>query len=260
MHIIDELAYASKLYHVHPSYKCIMAVMCLCFCVGTRSITIAILVLCCMSFMSIGMGGVHILRYLKLFRIPLLFLVMSTITIMLEIDVIPFSTHSIQIGSLYVGIRTSTVMFAMQLFLTALASVSCLFFLSLSTPMTEILQLLKVVHIPFLLIELMLLIYRLIFVINDMASHLRIAQHARLANHNFASRVQSAGMLLSTLFLRSFRKSSRLYDAMEARCYDGEIKIIRLQYSLPRKYIVYIMILLLLFLVATILYVQKMIV
>ena len=47
---------------------------------------------------------------------------------------------------------------------------SCLYFLALSTPMTDILNELRKLRIPALLLELMMLTYRFIFVLLEIAS------------------------------------------------------------------------------------------
>lgn len=260
MHNIDELAYSSKLYHLHPGYKCMVTLISICFCIGTRSMIMGVSVLCYTSFITVYIGKTNILRYLKLFLIPFAFLSMSTITLVFEISSTPLSGYALAIGSYYIGIQPSSFMFAMQLVITALASVSSLYFLSLSTPMTDILQVLKDIHIPYILIELMLLIYRLIFVIYDMASNQRIASHARLGNRTFKQGIRSMGLSISTLFIRSFRKSSSLYDAMEARCYDGEIKVLRMNYTLHRKNMIWLFIMVLFLIGITLLHIRQIIV
>lgn len=235
MHRIDELAYSSKLNSMHPGYKCMIALISIGFCITTRSVIIGISVLCYTSFITIFIGKINWIRYVKLFMIPIIFLCMSTITIIFEISDLPISFYEISFVSYYIGIQPSSFLFAMQLVITALASVSSLYFLSLSTPMTDILQVLKDIRIPNILIELMLLIYRLIFVIYEMVDRQRVASQTRLGNHNFKQSMISMGSSISTVCIRSLRKSSSLYEAMEARCYNGEIKVVRLQYALSGK-------------------------
>lgn len=260
MHMIDELAYRSKLYSMHPRYKCILAVISIFFCIGTRSLIIGLSVLCYTSFITLFIGKTNCIRYLKLFLLPVTFLCMSTITIIFEISAMPISYYEFHIASYYIGIQPSSFFFAMQLVVTALASVSSLYLLSLSTPMTDILQVLKDIHIPYILIELMLLIYRLIFVIYEMAGKQRIASYARLGNRNFKQSIVSIGTSMSILCIRSFRKSSHLYNAMEARCYNGEIKVLKKQYSLHRKNIIWLLLMVLYLSSMTLLHIRQIIV
>ena len=78
---------------------------------------------------------------------------------------------------------------------------------------------------------MMLLIYRYIFVLLDCAHSISIAQKSRLGNISFRQSLRSFGQLVSALFIQAVRRSGRLYDAMESRCYDGEIRVL----SLPRR-------------------------
>lgn len=81
-----------------------------------------------------------------------------------------------------------------------------------------------------LIIELMLLIYRFIFILLDTAHAIMTSQNARLGNCDFKTSCKSFGQMGSTLFLRAFKRSNALYDSMEARCYDGSICVLNENY------------------------------
>ena len=72
----------------------------------------------------------------------------------------------------------------------------------------------------------MLLIYRAIFVLLDIAGAIQTAQNCRLGNRSFSSKLRCMGQMLSVLLVRSLKKSSLLYDAMESRLYDGRIRVL----------------------------------
>ena len=90
----------------------------------------------------------------------------------------------------------------------------------------DILDVLKKLHCPKILIELMLLIYRFIFVLLETASAISMSQDCRLGNKNYRTALKSFGMMGSVLMIRAISRSNRLYDAMEARCYDGTIHVL----------------------------------
>ena len=123
----------------------------------------------------------------------------------------------------------------MQMILTAMASISCLYVLSLNTPMTEILDVLKKLHVPAVLIELMLLTYRFIFILLEEARAVLTAQKARLGNRDVKTAVRSFGQMASVLFVRALKRSDALYHAMEARCYDGLLKVLGKKYAVSRR-------------------------
>ena len=72
----------------------------------------------------------------------------------------------------------------------------------------------------------MLLIYRAIFVLLDISDAIQTSQNCRLGNRNFRSKLSCMGQMLSVLLVRAMRRSSALYDSMESRLYDGQIRVL----------------------------------
>lgn len=242
MILIDKLCYTSKLRYMNPFIKFFFAVITLCLCVTVQSPIISCIILLLMAFLTIMKGGITPSHYLCLMRLPIVFLILSTIAITLNYASSPLSAFAIPFYHGYITSSFYNLVTAIRLILTALASVSCLYFLSLSTPITDILYVLKKLHCPELLIELMLLIYRFIFVLLHISNSLSVAQKSRLGNIDFKTSCKSAGTLMSTLFIRAFKKSSFLYDAMESRCYDGSIHVLQEAYPIERKHVIYVII------------------
>ena len=146
---------------------------------------------------------------------------------------------AISIGSFYLTGSVTDVFFCLRLICTAFASVSCLYFLALSTPVTDLVLALRRFHIPPLLIELMILIYRFIFLLQEIAHQISVAQKSRLGNCNYRTAIRSFGALLSALFIRSVRQSSILFDALEARGYHGEIQVLE-EIVPPRRHEIFL--------------------
>ncbi len=226
MIVIDKLCYYSKLRYVNVFEKFLYSLFTLLFCVISRSVAIALIVLTVNGILTVYKGRVPLSRYIRLMLFPLAFLILSTIAIIVNISKTPLDAYAFPIGSYYITGSYSSLIFGVQLILTALSSVSCLYFLSLSTPMTDILTVLRKIRCPEIIVELMLLIYRFIFVLMDLASAMNTAQNCRLGNKNFITSCKSFGALGSTLFVRAMKKSNALYDAMESRCYNGTINVL----------------------------------
>ena len=226
MFIIDKLAYSSKLRYKNPAVKGAFAVGSLLICVGARSFVISFITLAVMGGLTVLSGKISVIRYLKLMLIPFGFLALSTIAIVVNYSDRPMDLFSIPVGSCYLAVSYHSLTEGVLLVAVALASVSCLYFLTLSTAMIDLLALLRMLHCPRIMIELMMLIYRYIFVVLDMAGAIATAQRCRLGNKDFMTELRSTGQLLAVLLIRSLKKSSLLYDAMESRCYDGEIRVL----------------------------------
>lgn len=234
MIVVDKLCYASKLRYVNAEEKFAYAVVTLIICVGSHSLPAAGLVLIVNGFLTVLKGGIRLGRYVKLMVIPFTFLILSTLAIIVNISKIPLDAYAVPVGTFFITGSRESLSFGIQLLLTALASVSCLYFLSLNTTMTDILEVLERLHCPEMMIELMLLIYRYIFVLLETASAIMVSQKSRLGNRNFRTSLQSFGQMGAGLFIRALKRSNALYDSMESRCYDGKIKVLSVQHP-PKK-------------------------
>lgn len=223
---IDKLCYNSRLRYENAGEKFAFAIITLCICVMSRSIAVGGIVLAVTGILTVWKGGVPVSRYLHFMTIPLAFLLLSTLAIMFHIRREPLDLFAISLGNWYLTTSHYSFFYGLQLIVTALSAVSCLYFLSFTTPVPDILEVLRKLHCPGLMIELMLLIYRFIFVLLDTASAIGTAQDCRLGNRDYRTALKSFGMLGSVLMIRAVSRSNKLYDAMEARCYDGTIRVL----------------------------------
>lgn len=237
---IDKLCYNSRLRYVNADEKFWFSILTLIACVGSRSVMISVIALLATGILTVYKGGIPAARYLHYLTVPLVFLLLSTLAIIFNISHTPGDLFSLSFGQWYLNINKEDLLYAARLIATALAAVSCLYFLSLNTPIPDILDTLRRLHCPRLLIELMLLIYRFIFVLLEISSAISVAQKSRLGNINYRTSLKSFSALASALFIRSIKKSGLLYDAMESRCYNGTIHVLSESYPPVKKDIIYI--------------------
>jgi cobalt/nickel transport system permease protein len=92
--------------------------------------------------------------------------------------------------------------------------------------MTNILIILRKVRIPKVLIETSLLIYRYIFVFIEVMETMHIAQELRLGYNGWLKKIKSTSLLLGNLFIRTLEQGERTFTAMNARGYDGNIRVL----------------------------------
>lgn len=116
-------------------------------------------------------------------------------------------------------------------------SVQAAIVLAASTPFPALLQAMRAVHIPRLLVAMVGLMWRYLFVLVDEALRLMRARAARSGQSAAAGarpggsvvwRARVAGGMAGSLFLRGFERSDRIYMAMAARGYDGEVRALPL--------------------------------
>lgn len=226
MIVIDKLCYQSGLRYVNATEKFVYAMLSLLLCVLSRSVWAPLLVFAVNGILTVKKGGIPLFRYIKLLLIPAGFLLVGTAAILVNISKTPLDAFAFPVGTWYITGSRASVLWGVLLCVRALAAVTCLYFLSLNTTMTDILGVLAKLHLPPLVIELMMLVYRFIFVLLETASAIMVSQESRLGNRTFGSGIRAFGGMTASLFILALRKSGALYDAMESRCYDGRIRVL----------------------------------
>jgi cobalt/nickel transport system permease protein len=112
-------------------------------------------------------------------------------------------------------------------------SVQMAIVLATSTPFPELLVAMRAIRIPRLLVAIFGLMWRYMFVLADEAMRLIRARTARSSQAgipglksggSLAWRARVTGGMAGSLFLRGIERSDRIYMAMAARGYDGEVR------------------------------------
>ena len=96
-----------------------------------------------------------------------------------------------------------------------------LFFIVLTTPVTDLFNGMKRIGIPIELIDLMMIIYRYIFIVHAQAVEIWQAQVMRLGYSRPREAIRSFSLLCGMLFISSWNAGEDLIRAMDCRCYDG---------------------------------------
>lgn len=233
---IDQFAYSNNLRGVHPLEKFSFAMLTMLVCVLFGELVTSLAVLAVMTVSIIMLAKVNWRFFLKLFSLPCGFLLVGIVAILVSFSLQPVNfLYALKIGKLYIGIQAEGLELAGKLFFKALGAVSCLYFLALTTPMTEIIMVLRKFKIPVLFLELMELIYRFIFVLLETAGKIHLAQNSRWGYSSFRSSYRSLGILICNLFARAFWRSKISFIALNSRGYTGHIKVLQPQYTVSRK-------------------------
>lgn len=232
MKTINDYSYNSKFKNINPCIKLIFGIipiiMVLCF----NSITVSIFVLAVMFLVTVVGGNILTKSYFKLLLIPFVFLITAVIPVIFDIgyyqdDVL----FCIKAGTVIIYCTDENLINGIMIFLRAITSVSCMYFITLNTSMTDLIYAFKKMKLPSLVISLMELIYRYNFVLFEEYSKIHIAQRSRLGYRSFKTSVVSTGKLIASLFLKTYDKCDRVYNALESRGYTGEIPMLDRNYE-----------------------------
>lgn len=113
---------------------------------------------------------------------------------------------------------------ALPVFMRSLGTLLPLLFLSLTTPMTDLVSFLRGIGTPAPLTEVMTVGYRMISVLAASLHEVRMAQVARLGYSSRTRGVRSARMAAAGVFVRLFVRSRELSRAAEARGVTEELR------------------------------------
>lgn len=240
---IDRYAYTNALIGVHPAEKALFSVVTLLVCLSVKSQAAYMAAFLLMTGAALWGARIPAGFYLKLMAVPASFLTVGVLTVLFSYGSSAGEfTWSLSLGSVVIGVRPQNWVIAGNLFMKAIAAVSCLFFLSLTTPAGEIFLLLRRLKVPPLFVEMMELVYRFIFVFMETALSITTSQSSRLGYTRWENAYFSMGQLFSNLLVRACHRSRCLTIALESRCSTGEIRFLERSYRLSGRNVAFIMV------------------
>ena len=218
---IDHLAYTSGMGGWNPAFKTMLAVGTLVLCLAADRPAVSAAVILVLAALQKFKGGLALHDYCGLLHVPLAFLLLGGLAVACDLSPVPAGDWSLSLHWFYLCTSADSVRFALALVLKSLGAVSALYLLALTTTACEFVSVLRRLHLPSLMTELMYLIYRFVFVLLDMHGRIREPAGARLGWRDFRTSCRSFGGTAAGLLLVALRKSRTYYDAMAARGYDG---------------------------------------
>ncbi len=217
MHLIDCYAHANRWRKRHPGEKAALAL---------GLLLLALILPWTGSLAALAVAVVATLAgaripwrvWVRVMAIPLAFLLPSAL--LLAVGVEPAPT-GLRIAFYPERLGASGV-----IVLRALSATACLNLLALTTPAHEWLPLLRHWRVPEVVLDTMLLVYRMFFLLVEQMSLMRTAQTARLGYVNRRNAMRSYGLLGSGLLVRAMERAARMEACLTARGYTGEMRVL----------------------------------
>lgn len=136
----------------------------------------------------------------------------------------------VQIGSFHLVVTDAGLLRFASILLRSWLSIQMAVLLVATTPFPDLLHAMRHLHVPAVLVAIVSFMYRYLFVLADEAIRLLRARQARSASAEGLDsggtllwRARVAGNMAGQLFLRSYERSDRIYNAMLARGYTGTL-------------------------------------
>lgn len=234
MLLIDKYAYFNRLRHVHPVEKVVLTLSLLLFSLAVRDVLTSLITFIVMSAFILFGAKIPFSYYVKLLILPSLFLLTSVFPILFTITssktLFPNVLWYWNLGNWQVFISKDSLTNTISLMMVVLSSISSLYFLTLTTPLSDLMNVLRKLKLPIMIIEIIELTYRFIFIFIETALEIYQSQASRLGYCSLRRGIHSLGNLISTLFLGAFQRSKQLMMAMNARGYQESFHFVEESY------------------------------
>ncbi len=225
--MIDRIAYASPLAVRHPAEKGLLVVLALAACLVARTWWVPLLVFGLMAALTVAAGRIPWPVYTRMLLVPVVFLVAGLPAVALTVTTGQTPEGRwFEVYGLYLGFTQAGLAVARDILVRTLGAVSCLYFLALSTPLPDVLALLRRGRVPALFLEILALVYRFVFVLLETALEMRRAQALRLGYTSLGTSYRAWGALLANLLLRAHQRARELFVALSLRGYDGGLNVL----------------------------------
>lgn len=224
MLLIDKYAYTNRLTNTNPFIKFVIVAVALSITTITKNNFVNLFIFIIMVFLTTAVAKIPVDRYLKMLLIPISFLLLSIISILISISTVDVYLWSLVVNGYYIGIAESSLNDSILLTTRVFASISATFFLGLTTPLNNLMKIFRKLHFPSVLIELIVLIYRSIFIFLEAAKDIYDIQEMKFGYNNFKNSMHSSGLLIRSLFTRILLTYEEMIVTLECKLYDGEFR------------------------------------
>ena len=212
---IDTSAYLNRWRKKSLAEKSLLAFGMLLIAVSVSSWQAALLVAALMIGATLFGAGVAFPLWWKTMTLPIGFLIAGVFTFIFQVQLlhIRIAPHGLELAG-RVGAR-------------AFAGLTCLLFLALTTPAADLAAGMRRIGVPAEIAEMMLLMYRFIFLLTDTAETMNAAQAARLGHITYRGHMKSLSLLIANLMPRALARAHALEIGLAARGWRGELRVLR---------------------------------
>lgn len=218
--LIEQSAYANRWRSVAPAAKGLFAlsgfVAAFVACRPEAALVVTLLIV----IVTLAGAGVALGRFLRVAVPPLGFLLLGGLSLLLS------PGFDAQSGDLVLNwLPEGPAPFA-RLVSRSLAALTALLFLVMTTPLIDLIALLRRLKMPEVLLELMVVCYRMLFVFSEALHDTVTAQSARLGYATPRLALRSLGQMTAGLTLQIWSRAHDLHVAAQARNSDGPLRFL----------------------------------
>ena len=235
MHV-DTYAYGNRIRAVNPAQKAILAVLLMVLSLVLDRPATGLLAALWAAGLALAWAGLPGPAIAKVVLAETTFIVLGVVGVAISVAGTPpaVAVWYGRVGPWYLSFSSGSLYLAARLAARALGGAAALSFLAMSTPMTDLINLLRRLRLPELLLDLMTVSYRYIFVLLESMQHMVTAQEARSGYSSFRRSLVSAGQVGTLLFVETLQRSKRLDTALESRGGADHLRVLPMDYQKDR--------------------------
>jgi cobalt/nickel transport system permease protein len=222
--LIEQSAYTNRWRRVSPAAKGLFSLSGLAAAYAAATPATACAVAATLCAVTVLGAGIPPERYLRVAAPALLFLAVSALSLAVSLKLGDTAGDvSLQLA------RTEFHRIA-QVCGRSLGGLFALLFLAMTTPLIDIIALLRRLRTPEALLDIMILCYRTLFVFSEAVRDTITAQSARLGYATARLSMRSLGGLVANITLQVWQRSHALHMAAMARNNDGPLRFLEQTY------------------------------
>lgn len=224
---IEQVAQRCRWHSVAPLAKAVFALGGMLAAALAPSVPITLLVAAVLAGVTLLGARVAPRDYLAVALAPLGFLATSCLTMLVAVD----------LGEQGLGLHwlSQSVPLVMSTIARSVAMLAALLGLVLTTPLTDLLALMRYARLPEILIDMMVLCYRMLFVFIHAWQESVTAQSARLGYQSWSCAMRSLGQLGGCMAAQVWQRARALQVAADARCFDGTLRFLPSHFAHARR-------------------------
>ncbi|MHB1349801.1 MAG: cobalt ECF transporter T component CbiQ [Desulfobacteraceae bacterium] len=222
--LIEQSAYTNSWRRISPAAKGIFTLcgMIAAFAATTPSAACGVAAL--LSGVTVLGARISLGRYVRVVAPALLFLTVSALTLAVSV------TFADSTGNFHMQLARTEVQRVALVCGRSLGGLAALLFLAMTTPLIDIIALLRRLRAPELLLDIMVLCYRTLFVFSESIHDTITAQSARLGYATKRLSMRSLGVLVANISVQVWQRSQALHLTAMARNNDGPLRFLEQLY------------------------------
>lgn len=221
--LIEAAAHGSRWRPVCPGAKALFAAAGLIAAFVAATPATALLVAALLVLAAVAGAGIGLGLYLRIALPATGFLALSCLSLLVSLS-------GDGAGGIVWQVAPDALPRLAELAARSLAALAAMLFLVLTTPLSDLIVLLRRLRVPEALLDLMVLCYRMLFVFSEALHDTLTAQQARLGFATTRLALKSLGLLAASLAAQVWLRARHLHLAAEARNGGGTLRF------LPRTY------------------------